>query len=265
MDCNHEKIEFCASIVASYPGVSHCYERKGQFNLWSTLAVPPSVSLSSIARIMELKSQGSIRKTIFLPELKRYKLRVNFKMGKGGLVDVKPSGIRPKVTSSFTKKDIEMLKVLQHGLPCTESPFETLASVNNFTGAEIFDGMKEHLNKGFIRRVACLVRHRKAGYRANGMAVWKILPEDSDKVGSILSEASTVSHCYKRRTHPLWGYTHYAMIHGKSAEEVIESAHLIAQNAAISKPFILFSLKEFKKCRLKLYTDEYSRWPEGII
>ena len=157
------------------------------------------------------------------------------------------------------------MKVLQKGLPCTAFPFETLAIDCDFTASELLQGMKEHLNKGFIRRIACLVRHRKAGYRANGMAVWKIPPEESDRVGSILSEASTVSHCYKRRTHPLWLYTHYAMIHGKSVKEVTEFASAIAVNAAISKPFILFSLKEFKKCRLKLYTDEYSRWPEGII
>jgi DNA-binding Lrp family transcriptional regulator len=265
MECSVDKLEYCARIVGSYPGVSHCYERKNQFNLWSTLAVPPLMSLAQIARKMAFMSSGAIKRTIFLPELKRFKLRVNFHLGEGQSAQVVSSGIRPQKVHTFSPEDIPMLKVLQNGLPCTREPFNTLSLNSRFTADEIFDGMKSHLEKGFIRRVACLVRHRKVGFSSNGMAVWKVSSGDSDRVGAILSKAPSVSHCYERRTHPLWPYTHYAMIHGKSVEEVKKTADSIALNAELLDPLILFSLKEFKKCRLKLYTDEYSKWPEGIV
>ena len=40
-----EKLDAGARAINKHPGVSHNYERNGAFNLWFTLALPPSESL----------------------------------------------------------------------------------------------------------------------------------------------------------------------------------------------------------------------------
>jgi len=275
MKCIPDKLDSCARVVASYAGVSHCYERENHFNLWSTLAVPPESSFALITDKMEKLSNGGILKTIFLPEVSRYKLRVNFKLSERTFKepDKDMKSLKSGETDNtdilesfeFSENDTDLLKVLQHGFPCISNPFEALAEGSGFTVQQLYNGMKQQLERGFIRRVACLVKHRKAGYRANGMAVWQVNDKNGDAVGKILAKDDSVSHCYKRLTQKEWPYSHYAMIHGKSVDEVISKACILSKNANLTKPLILFSLKEYKKCRLKLYTDAYRTWPEGII
>ena len=45
MEIDNSKLEQVALIINKHPGVSHNYERKHQFNLWFTLAVPPGSDL----------------------------------------------------------------------------------------------------------------------------------------------------------------------------------------------------------------------------
>ncbi len=42
MEIEPDKLEHVAHQINKHPGVSHNYEREHEFNLWFTLAVPPS-------------------------------------------------------------------------------------------------------------------------------------------------------------------------------------------------------------------------------
>ena len=247
-------IEQAAAVVASYPGVSHCYERGHQFNLWSTLAVPPGVTLASVAR--EMARRGGCERVILLPERRRYKLRVHFRLGTKKLPQSEGKPSRPK-RGKMSQAEIEVLRLVQGGFPLVARPFAELAGQGE---AELIASLQEHLARKLIRRVAALVRHHKVGYRANGMAVWQVPEERADEVGAILARCESVSHCYLRRRGRDWPYSHYAMLHGKKREEVSDKARQLALEASLPAPFVLFSLREFKKERLRLYTPEYKTW-----
>ena len=247
-------IEEAASVVGSYPGVSHCYERGHQFNLWSTLAVPPGVTLASVAR--EMARRGGCKRVILLPERRRYKLRVHFRMTdqKAPVDEGKPA--RPR-RGKMSDSEIDVLRLLQGGFPLVARPFNDLAGSGE---KELIASLRNHLARKLVRRVAGLVRHHKVGYRANGMAVWQVPEDRADEVGLLLARCESVSHCYLRRRAKDWPYSHYAMLHGKKREEVSEKAHQLAKEAGLTEPFVLFSLREFKKERLRLYTPEYKTW-----
>ena len=63
-------------------------------------------------------------------------------------------------------------------------------------------------------------RHHKLGYRANGMAVFAVPEERVDAAGARLAERNEVSHCYRRPRLADWPYDLFAMVHGRSEEQV---------------------------------------------
>ncbi len=51
---------------------------------------------------------------------------------------------------------------------------------------------------GYLRRVAAILRHQKAGFTDNGMVTWKVPEQVVDEAGRIAASYPQVSHCYRR-------------------------------------------------------------------
>jgi len=67
--------EFVA-VVNSYPGVTHNYEREGEYNVWFTLIAP---SKRKIERILaDISRRTGIQDILNLPALKTFKIAVDF-------------------------------------------------------------------------------------------------------------------------------------------------------------------------------------------
>jgi DNA-binding Lrp family transcriptional regulator len=109
------------------------------------------------------------------------------------------------------------------------------------------------MSNGFIRRFAAVLNHRQVGFSANGMVVWNCPEERLDVSGAILSSHAEVSHCYCRPSYPAWPYNLYAMVHARSEEECRGIAEKLGNSIGLGDYRILFSTKEFKKIRLKLF------------
>lgn len=73
-----ECITSVAEAINSYPGVTHNYERDGEYNLWFAL-LAPSVSVQEriLGRIREL---DGVEALLSLPATKKYKVSVQFKL-----------------------------------------------------------------------------------------------------------------------------------------------------------------------------------------
>ena len=71
-----------------------------------------------------------------------------------------------------------------------------------------------------------------------------------------------VSHCYQRPSYPEWPYNLFTMVHGKSEEECEQTLAAIAEATGITDRHALYSTKEFKKVRVRYFTDEEARWEE---
>ena len=77
-------------------------------------------------------------------------------------------------------------------------------------------GMQE---RKLLRRVAAILFHRRAGFSANGMGVWKVPDEQIMEVGMRMASFRGISHCYQRPTYEDWPYSVFTMAHGRSKEE----------------------------------------------
>ena len=77
-------------------------------------------------------------------------------------------------------------------------------------------GMQE---RRLLRRVAAILFHRRAGFSANGMGVWKVPDERIMELGPRMAAFRGISHCYQRPTYEDWPYSIFTMAHGRSKEE----------------------------------------------
>jgi len=119
--------------------------------------------------------------------------------------------------------EIERRYVLltQQGLPIIAQPYHWLANELKVPVTDVLLMTKDLLDRGIIRRIAAVPNHYKLGYRFNGMTVWDIDDNQASKFGDAVGKLPFVSHCYLRPRHlPNWNYNLFAMVHGKSKEEI---------------------------------------------
>ena len=119
------------------------------------------------------------------------------------------------------------------------------------------DGMRE---RRLLRRVAAILYHRRAGFSANGMGVWRVPDERIAELGPRMAAFRGISHCYQRPTYEDWPYSIFTMAHGRSKEECDAILDAIAADTGVEDRATLYSSTEFKKVRLQYFTDDYKRW-----
>jgi hypothetical protein len=94
------------------------------------------------------------------------------------------------------------------------------------------------------------------------MVVWDIDEDQGEQMGQISASFSAVSHCYLRPKYPNWQYNLFTMIHGKTKEDT-NSVISDIQKEIQAKSFMpLYSSREFKKVRLKYFTNDEQIWEE---
>ncbi len=72
-----EKLEEVASIVSTYPEVTHNYERNHQYNLWFTVIAESAERIEEI--LAEVCEKGGIPEVRNMPATQMFKIKVNFK------------------------------------------------------------------------------------------------------------------------------------------------------------------------------------------
>ena len=86
------------------------------------------------------------------------------------------------------------------------------------------------------------------------MSVWDVDDAVVDALGAQVGALDCVSHCYRRpRRLPAWPYNLFAMVHGRSRDEV---ATKVSQVAAVLGPHarahdVLYSTRILKKAGLR--------------
>lgn len=71
-----EKIEEFVAVVNSHPGVTHNYEREGDYNIWFTLIAPSKKKIHQI--LAEISRKTGVEEILNLPALKTFKIAVDF-------------------------------------------------------------------------------------------------------------------------------------------------------------------------------------------
>jgi DNA-binding Lrp family transcriptional regulator len=104
-----------------------------------------------------------------------------------------------------------------------------------------------------MRRFAAILRHRDAGFIANGMVVWNVPEARVDEAGCRLAAFPQVSHCYRRPVYEDWRFNLFSMVHARSLQAAEMMAIEMSETLGIKDYEILFSSREFKKERVKYF------------
>ncbi len=254
-----------AQIINSHPGVSHNYLRTHEFNLWFTVATPPDSELGlegTLDVLQRLTGAESIRQ---LPTLTLFKINMNLEMEKGtdalaAAADASPP--RELERQPYDDTDIAVIRALQGPMDVRDRPYDSAASEVGMTTDKFLGHLREMVDRKLLRRVAAILYHRRAGFSANGMGVWRVPDDQIDTVGAQMAAVRGVSHCYQRPTYPDWPYSVFTMAHGRSKEECDAILDGIAADHDLhgDDRAVLYSSTEFKKIRLHYFTDDYARW-----
>jgi len=151
--------------------------------------------------------------------------------------------------------DRKIIAATQQGLPLTRHPYNDVAASVGVDVAEIISRMKNMTELGVIRRTGVVPNHYKLGFRANGMSVWNVPEDKIAELGKKVGAIDFVSHCYQRpRFLPEWPYNLFAMVHGKSKQEVQQKVTIIAELLGHEDlgHRVLFSTKILKKTGLRI-------------
>jgi DNA-binding Lrp family transcriptional regulator len=143
-----------------------------------------------------------------------------------------------------------LIKIISEGLPLVKRPYAQIARQLNCSEKAVIDGIKFIIEGGDLKRFGVIVRHRKLGYRANGMVVWDLPDNRVTEIGHCIGQYSFVTLCYQRpRRLPEWRYNLFSMIHGRDRAAVVEQVESIVQQCGLQsiRYEILFSKRCFKQ------------------
>lgn len=265
MAIDADKLDHVANQVNKHPGVSHNYERNHEYNLWFTLAVPPGSDLKS--EIDKFSKLQGINKVRMLPTIKLFKIGVKLEMVDEKKAEVKPVEEKKKIREVkfvATEEDKNYIRELQKDLEITERPFLKAAQNLGITEEQVLEKAKYYEEIGVMRRFAAILRHREAGFLANGMIVWKVPEERIEQVGAQLGSFPQVSHCYQRPVYQDWPYNVFSMVHCKSNDDAQKIAQEIESQIDVHDYKILFSSREFKKTRVEYFVEHEFKIEETI-
>ncbi len=253
-----------ATIINSHPGVSHNYLRNHEFNMWFTIAVEEDSALGlqgTLDLLQELTAAESIRQ---LPTLKLFKIRMDLEMSadtKALATAAEVVAPAPDAKVPYDERDVAVVRATQGDLPVVSEPYVPAAAELGWTVPQLLEHMEGMKERALLRRVAAILFHRRAGFSANGMGVWKVPEDRIAELGPRMAAYRGISHCYQRPTYADWPYSVFTMAHGRSKEECDAILDAIEDEIdGIEGRATLYSSTEFKKVRLQYFTDEFKNW-----
>jgi len=252
-----------AQVINEHPGVSHNYLRNHEFNLWFTIATEPDSRLGLQGTLDVLARAAGAESVRQLPTLKLFKIRMDLEMEgdtkalASAVQASEPIELDPQ---PYDELDISVIRALQGNMAVVSEPYAAAAERVNMSQESFLAHLSGMQERGLLRRVAAILYHRRAGFSANGMGVWKVPEEQILDIGRRMACVRGVSHCYQRPTYADWPYSVFTMAHGRSKQECDAVLDAIAEQTGIHERATLYSSTEFKKIRLLYFTEDFKNW-----
>ncbi len=256
-------IENAVLAVNAHPGVSHNYLRDHAYNLWFTIAADSPHRLESAVSVLSGRAHAVDH--LILTTERLLKIGVHFAIGDGA-VSQGGGGVSGGRHTTFPLSDVkrEAVRLLQCDLPIEPEPFASLIARerSSIDYDSLIDNCIEFKREGVLRRYSAVLRHRKAGYRANAMTAWR--PAADGKIDMITAPfmiSTAVSHLYLRRAHgKVWDYPLFAMIHAPDETLLDSTIDDLARQSGMNDYLTLHSLREYKKERVTYFSNTFKEW-----
>lgn len=243
-------LDAVAESVAAHKGVSHCYSRDADYNLWFTLTLGPDADLQS--EVERLAGRPGVKSYMLLPALRVFKIGVFLRMTEDHEAPTARSG-STGAPADLTDDDRAAVRALQQDIPLVNEPFVPLAAEAGMTQDELLRRAWVYKERGIMRRFAAVLRHRRAGYSANAMVCWLVEPGRIEDVGTKLAVEPSVSHCYERPTSSDWPYALYTMVHCRTEAELDQTMERLRRIASGAPHLALRTVREYKKSRVSYF------------
>jgi siroheme decarboxylase len=266
-----DRVDEAAATISAHPGVSHNYKRNHSFNLWYTIAVPPGESLDEHLEVLHEQSGAIVTRK--LPTLKLYKIGVKLDMTGQTAADAKvavadherPERREHMEAPVLSELEIAAIRVVQEDLPLVERPFAAQAAELGCSEDDVLGLLASFKERKLMRRFAAVMNHRTAGFKANAMGVWAVPDDRLDEIGPAMAGFALVSHCYRRPTYPDWPYSVFTMVHGKHSRDCETTIAAIRDETGVDDYALLWSIKEYKKTRVRYFTSDWDEWRAGHL
>ncbi|MEK6326868.1 MAG: Lrp/AsnC family transcriptional regulator [Actinomycetota bacterium] len=260
-----ENPQRAARIINSHPGVSHNYLRTHEFNLWFTIATPPDSGLGLDGTLEVLSAATGAESIRQLPTLTLFKINMNLEMERGTeALEATVAATPPRELEAqpYDEVDVAVIRALQGPMAVTDRPYDAAAEQVGMPVGRFLEHLERMVERKLLRRVAAILFHRRAGFSANGMGVWRVPSDQVLEVGGKMAAVRGVSHCYQRPTYDDWPYSVFTMAHGRSKQECDAVLDRIADEHGLhgDDRAVLYSSTEFKKVRLHYFTEDYADW-----
>jgi DNA-binding Lrp family transcriptional regulator len=203
-------------------------------------------------------------KTRILPTLKLFKIGVTLDLNQGATAKKEApqygEADRASADRNVSEDDKAAIRALQEDVPLTPRPFDLWGRQVGLSCEELLERAYDLQRRKIMRRFSAVLYHRKAGFRANAMGVWKTPPDRVEEVGQIFAQYQAVSHCYQRPVYEDWPYALFSMVHGRSEEECEAVLDAMAAETGLTERASLYSTREYKKTRVRYFTPEMEAW-----
>lgn len=153
----------------------------------------------------------------------------------------------------MTELECQMICELQNDLPIVPHPYAVVAERLRISEEQLLTGINGMMGRGIIRKVGAVLRHRRIGFGANALCVWKAPLERVVEIGEMFALLTTVTHCYERETCSAWSYNLYTMIHATSRAACEQQIETMSMLSGVRQFKIFYSTKEMKKTTMKYF------------
>ena len=171
-----------ANVINEHPGVSHNYLRNHEFNIWFTIATEPDSPLGLEQTL--IASRRARRRRVDPPAADAQAVQDPHGPGDGDRAPrrspnqvaeaVAPAETEPQPYDEFDKA---VIRATQGDMPVIPEPYAPAAAQLDIPQEQLLAHLEGMVERRLLRRVAAILFHRRAGFSANGMGVWKV-PDD---------------------------------------------------------------------------------------
>ena len=235
-------LERVNSLISPNPGVTHCYLRDEVPNLWFTITIHKTQYNEAMEKLRHLLLPDRL---LTFPAVKAFKIQVIFDKTDSG--QPVPVSALPGETVKLSDREKQVVRRLQGDVPISTTPFSHIAETVACSEKELLQLLQKWQHSGVLKRISCIIRHQRFGFKGNAMCVWNLPEEQLEETGAKLAEHSFVTHCYQREINADFPFNLYAMVHAENKEKVKEKFKELEKLENLKNGRMLFSAKELKK------------------